>query len=151
MRVLPALALLAGCAPAVAADKPEDQAKEAAAALLKAVKARDPDAVMKLADVPFLYRDGGLASHTEAAALKKWLGEKLQEVKDADKVPTAADEVLPIAAVKDVIKGAADRALAEEVIGTDGFLAVVAAADGKKVGIAVRVRDGKARVVGLIE
>ena len=137
-------------APGAAADKPEDQAREAAVALLKAVKAKDADAVVKLADVPFLYRDGGLVAHKEADALKKWVADKVQEVGDPDKVPTTVDEVLPFAAVKDKIKAAADRALAEEVMGKDGFLAVVATSDGKKVGISVRVRDGKARVVGLI-
>ena len=150
MRTLSALVVLAGCATAIAADAPEDRAREAAVALLKAVKAKDAEAVLKLADVPFLYKDGGLATHKDQAALKTWLTEKIGEINDPERVPTTVDEVLTFASVKEKIKDATEKALAEEVIGKDGFLAVVTSADGKKAGIAVKMKDGKARVVGLI-
>ncbi len=150
MRILSSLTMLAVCAPLFAADKSEDKAKEAAVALLKAVKAKDAAAAMKLSDVPFLYKDNGLATHKEAADLEKWLTEKVGSVKDADQVPTAIDELLPFAAVKEKVKTDKEKALVEEALGKDGFLAIVAAPDGKKVGIAVRIKDGKARIVGII-
>lgn len=116
----------------------------------KSIKAKDADSLMKLLDVPFVYRDGGLASHKDADALKAWLKMKLGELKDTERVPTAIDELMPFVAVKEKIKDATERALAEEVMGKDGFLAVVTTEDGKKVGIAVRLRGGKAKIVGLI-
>jgi hypothetical protein len=137
-------------AAAPAADKPEDLARAAATDFLKAVKAKDAAAVLKLADTPFLYHDGRLAAHKDAAALKAWVTGKLDELKDADKVPTTVDEVAPFATLKEKIKDAAERALAEEVVGKDGFVATAATADGKKVVIPVRMKDGKARVVGVV-
>ena len=47
-------------APAVrAADKDDEKAKEVTAAFLKAVKAKDIDALMKTVDVPFFLGPGG--------------------------------------------------------------------------------------------
>src|SRR5438067_5607220 len=58
MRTLAAALLLALAASTLsAADKDEDKAKEVTAAFLKAVKAKDLDAVMKTVDVPFLSDD----------------------------------------------------------------------------------------------
>lgn len=151
MRQLAIAATLVFAPAAAAADKPEDTAKAAAVAFLKAVKAKDVDAAVKLTDVPFLYRDGGLATHKDAAALKTWLKDKFGEVKDPDKVPTTTDEILDFAAVKEKIKDEKERELAEEVIGKDGYVAVVTPDDGKKVGIAIRMKDGKAKVVGLVQ
>jgi rRNA maturation endonuclease Nob1 len=150
MRLLSVLALLAASVPLFADDKPEDKAKEAAVALLKAIKSKDADAVLNLSDVPFVYRDGGLALHKETDTLKKWVSEKLEELKDADKIPTTVDELLPFATVKEKIKDATERTAAEEVIGKDGFVAFITDGGGKKVAIAVKLKDGKARIVGIV-
>lgn len=150
MRLLAAALVLALAGPPVpAADKNEDKAKEAAVAFLKAVKAKDADAVMKASAVPFAYRDGEtLTVLKEADALKKWVKEKLEEIKDADKVPTEVSAVYALADIKDKIKDDEQRKTIEEVVGKDGFVAVVSA-DGKMIPILVRVKDGKAAVVGL--
>jgi hypothetical protein len=142
--------LLASAPVALAADKPEDQAKEAALAFLKAVKAKDVDAIMKLTDVPFAYKEGELAVHKEADALKKWMKGRLEELKDPDKVPRTVDEVITFDSLKEKIKTPSERVLAEEVMGKDGFLALVSSDDGKKVGIAVRMKGGKPKIVGLV-
>ena len=143
--------LLGFTSAAFAAEKPEHAAKDMAIEFLKAVKTKDADAVMKLCDVPFAYREGGITAHKDADALKKWLKEKLETLKDADKVPTEISEMMPFATVKEKIKDASEKELAEEVMGKDGFLAVIMSDDNKKVGIAIRMKDGKAKVVGLIQ
>jgi hypothetical protein len=136
---------------AFAADKLEETAKDAAIAFLKAIKTKDADAVVKLCDVPFAYREGGITTHKDADSLKKWVKEKLETLKDPDKVPTTIDEMMPFATVKEKIKDASEKELAEEVMGKDGFLAVIMTEDNKKVGIAVRMKDGKPKIVGLIQ
>ena len=150
MRLLPVALLVAfAAAPVSAADKNEDKAKEVAIAFLKAVKAKDADAVMKVSAVPFAYRDGDkVAVLKDADALKKWVKEKIDDVKDADKVPTELAAIHPFADVKEKIKDEEQRKTIEEVVGKDGFVAIVSA-DGKMVPILVRIKDGKVTVVGL--
>jgi hypothetical protein len=136
-------------APAPAADKNEDKAKEAALAFLKAVKAKDKDAVMKTVAAPFAHREGGeIGVVKDEAELKTWIKGKLDELKDADKVPTELEKVVPFADLKDQIKDEADKKKVEDVVGKDGFVAIIQA-DGKMVVILVKVTDGKAKVVGI--
>lgn len=150
MRPLAAVLLVALAVPLSAADKNEDKAKEAAVAFLKAVKSKDVDAVLKVSAAPFAYKDGEkVAMLKDADALKSWLKEKLDEIKDADKVPTAVDAIHAFAAIKDKIKDADQKKAIEEVVGKDGYVAVVATPDGKQVPLLVRIKDGKAIVVGL--
>jgi uncharacterized Ntn-hydrolase superfamily protein len=150
MRPLAVVLLLAFAASSVsAADKNEDKAKEAAVAFLKAVKSKDVDAVLKVSAAPFAYRDGDkVVVLKDADALKKWLKERLDEVKDADKVPTELAMIQTFAEIKDKIKDEESRKTIEEVVGKDGFIAFVSA-DGKMVPILVRIKDNKAIVVGL--
>jgi uncharacterized Ntn-hydrolase superfamily protein len=149
MRPLAVALLVALAVPVAAADKNEDKAKEAAVAFLKAVKAKDADAVLKVSAAPFAYREGDKVNVLkDADALKKWVKEKLDEIKDADKVPTEVSAIHAFADIKEKIKDEAQRKTLEEVVGKDGFVAVVSA-DGKMVPILVRIKDGKAAVVGL--
>ena len=144
-----ALLIAFAASSATAADKNEDKAKAAAVTFLKAVKAKDVDAVLKASAAPFAYRDGEkVAVLKDADALKKWLKEKLDEIKDADKVPTELAAIHTFADIKDKIKDEEQRKTIEEVVGKDGFIAVVAA-DGKMIPILVRIKDDKAIVVGL--
>lgn len=151
MRYVAIAILLAIASTSFAAEKAEDTAKDAAIAFLKAVKTKDADAVAKLCDVPFAYRDGGITAHKDADSLKKWLKEKLESLKDPDKVPTDINEMMPFATVKEKIKDASEKELAEQVMGKDGFLAVIMSDDNKKIGIAIRMKDGKPKIVGLIQ
>ncbi len=149
MRALVVALLVAFAAPVSAADKNEDKAKEAAVAFLKAVKAKDADAVMKVSAAPFAYREGEkVAVLKDTDALKKWVKERLDSIKDAKDVPTEINMVLAYADIKEKIKDEEQRKQLEDVVGKDGFVAVVSA-DGKMVPILVRIKDGKATVVGL--
>lgn len=150
MRALAVILLIAFAVPVSAADKNEDKAKDAAIAFLKAVKAKDTDAVLKATATPFAYKEGEeVKVLKDADAFKKWLTDKLDEIKDADKVPTEVEAVHPFADIKDKIKDADQKKAIEEVVGKDGFVAVVKTPDGKHVPILVRLTDGKAAVVGL--
>jgi len=151
MRLLAVAALLAFVAPtAFAEEKPEAKAKEAALALMKAVKAKDLDAIMKLSAAPFAYKEGDKPKVLkDEAAVKAWIKDRLEELQDTDKVPTTIDKLAPFADVKDMIKDADDRKLVEEVVGKDGFVAIVEA-DGRTVIILVKInKDGKAKIVGI--
>ena len=154
MRLLAVAVLIAFVGAVPAADdkaKPEDKAKAAAVAFLKAVKAKDVDAAMKLADVPFGHKHDGLTTIKTTDELKAWMKERFDEIKDADKLPTEVKDLLPFATVKETIKDEKEKAHAEEIVGKDGFIALVEAGDGKKVAIAVRMKDGKPKVVAVIQ
>ena len=149
MRPLAVALLVAFAASSVsAADKNEEKAKDAVVAFLKAVKAKDADAVMKVSAAPFAYKDGeDVAVLKDTDALKKWVKERLEELKDTDKVPTEISEFHTYAEIKEKIKNEEHRKKIEEVLGKDGYVAVIMA-DGKMVPILVRIKDGKAAVVG---
>lgn len=150
MRLL-AVALLFGLATSTvsAEDKNEDKAKEAVLAFLKAVKAKDADAVMKVSAAPFAYKDGDdVAVLKDTDALKKWVKERLEELKDTDKVPTEISAFHTWAEIKEKAKDEGLRKKLEEVVGKDGYVAIIMA-DGKMIPVLVRIKDGKAAVVGL--
>jgi hypothetical protein len=135
---------------AIAADKDEDKAKEAAVALLKAFKAKDIDAAMKVTGSPFSYRDGDKTKILkDEAAVKAWAKDRLAEIDDADKIPTEVQKLVPFAELKDKIKDEPQRKAIEEVVGKDGFIALVASPTGPPLLILVRLKDGKAKVVGI--
>lgn len=151
MRLLAVAVMLGFAVPtAAAADKDEEKAKEAAVALLKAVKAKDLDAIMKMSGAPFIVKEGDAANKVlkEAADVKAWVKDRLAELNDTSKVPTDVETVVPLADVKDQIKDEAERKTVEEVLGKNGYLAVVKA-DDKTVIIGISIKDGKAKVVGI--
>ena len=150
MRPLAVAVLLALAAPPLpAADKDEDKAKEVAVAFLKTVKDKDLDALMKLTTAPFVYRDGEKPKlHKEAADVKAWFKEKLDGLKDPGKVPTEIDKLVPFSELREKIPDEDDRKLIDEAVGKDGFVAFLTA-DGKKVVVLIRIKDGKAKVAGL--
>lgn len=146
-----AVALVVALVPklGIAADKNEEKAKETALAFLKAVKAKDADAVLKLSGAPFAHREGGeISVLKDEDSLKKWVKERLEDLKDPDKVPTEIEKMMPFADFKDKIPDEADRKKVEEVVGKDGFVAMTSF-DGRQVVILVRIKDDKAKVVGV--
>jgi hypothetical protein len=151
MRTFAAAVLIACTAlPGFAADKNEDKAREAAVAYMKAMKARDADAALKVADVPFGYRDGDTSAVIkDTAALKKWLKEKIEEIKDADAVPTEVKTLVAFAQLKEKVKDSEQLKAVEDVIGKDGFIVMFITPDEKMLPILVRMRDGKAKIVGV--
>src|ERR1700733_14150030 len=89
MRFLVVGVLVAFVAPVHAADKNEDKAKETAAAFLKALVAKDIDAVMKRGYTPFVFDFGHPEAKTidKSDELKEVLT-KLLETANPDKVKT---------------------------------------------------------------
>ena len=149
MRLLAALLFAFAAGPVLAADKNEDKAKETAVAFLKAVKAKDADAVLKVSSAPFAYKMGDdITVIKDTDALKKWVKERFEEIGDADKVPTEVEGLYSFADVKEKIKDEKQRKQLEELAGKDAFVAVVSA-DGQMVAILLRIKDGKAAVVGI--
>lgn len=150
MRPLAALTVLALVLPlASAADKDEDKAKEAAVAFLKAVKTKDVDAVLKTTDLPFLVMaDGKPKVFEKADEVKADLKEKLETIKDPDKVPTEVEKLTPFADLRDKVKDEDHRKAIEKVLGDGGIIAYTRSSDDKTVAILVRIKDGKAKVVG---
>jgi|GEM_PF-2985706 len=146
-----AVALLVAFVPelGIAADKNEEKAKETAVAFLKAVKAKDADAVVKLSAAPFAHREGGdISVLKDEDSLKKWVKERLEDLKDADKVPTEIEKMVPFADFKDKIPDENDRKKVEEIVGKDGFVAMISF-NGTDVVMLIRIKDDKAKVVGI--
>jgi len=149
MRSLVVATLVAFVKSASAVDKNEDKGKDAAVAFLKAVKAKDADAVMKASAVPFAYKDGEkIATLTELDSLKKWVKERLAEVKVVNDIPTEVAKITPFSELKDKIKDEEMRKTIEDVVGKDGFIAYISV-DGKTIPLLVRIKESKAVVVGL--
>jgi hypothetical protein len=149
MRTLALVLALGFVAPtARAGEKEEKLAKDAITAFLKAVKDKDADKVMKAVAAPFAHKDGGdVEVIDDEKKLKEWIKDRLAEI-DADKVPAEFDQFQPFDKVKDNIKNEDDRKKAERVVGKEGYAAVMSV-DGKNVVVLVRVKDGKAAVVGV--
>ena len=142
------LVLWVGSSLSLAADKPEDQAKEVVGQFVKAVKAKDVDAVMKVAGVPW-FADGKEVIKSEDE-LKTYVKSKLDGLKDPDRVPS---EVIRVERWDKFPRreklGADDAKKVDEVVGKDG-LVVILGRDGKDAGaILVRVEGGKVKVVGV--
>jgi hypothetical protein len=149
MRALAVTVLVALVAPLSAADKNEDRARAVAGQFLKALKARDADALMRAAGTPFVYRTGDkVVVITDEAALKKWLKEKLDEIKDTDSISTEVKSLYTFAEIKGKIRDREQQETVERVMGKGGFAAVFSA-DDKVIPILIRVTDGRARIVGV--
>jgi len=148
--LIAALVLSAGAGTGLAADPPkaEDQAKAVVEQFVKAVKAKDLDAVLKVAAVPWLA--DGKRVIKDADDLKSYVKEKLDGLTDPDRVPS---DVLRVGRWEKFAGraklDAAEAKMADEVAGKEG-LVVVLGRDGKDGGaILVRVEGGKAKVVGV--
>jgi hypothetical protein len=142
------LVLWVGSNLSLAADKPEDQAKAAVEQFVKAVKAKDVDAVMKVAAVPWWA--GGNDVIDSADGLKTYLKVKLGARENAERIPS---EVLRVERWDKFPRreklGPEAMKKVDEVVGKDG-LVVTMGKEGKGVGaILVRVEGGKAKVVGV--
>ncbi|HKA07393.1 MAG TPA: hypothetical protein VKD71_09065 [Gemmataceae bacterium] len=144
------LILWVGTQVGFAADTPkaEDQAKEAVEQFVKAVKAKDVDATLKIAGVPW-FADGKRVIK-DADEFKKYVKEKLDGLTDPERVPSQVLKVEPWEKFTGRGRlGAEEAKMADEVLGKSG-LAVVIGRDGKEAGvILVRVDEGKAKVVGV--
>jgi hypothetical protein len=126
-----------------ATEPAREKAKEAALAFLKAIKAKELEGTLKLADVPWL--SNGQQIIKDADGLKKRLVSILRR---SQALP---DEVLPISVtyggIKDMFKEKRQQ-FADKVLTKDDW-AVVVGRKGKATELVwVRVRDGKGKVIG---
>jgi hypothetical protein len=116
---------------------------------MKAVKAKDLDAVMKTVDVPFMMvADRKPKVFDKVEDLKADLKMKLEMLKDTDKIPTEAGELLDLAAIRKKVESKKDEELIktlDKVLGDKGY-AVMLKGRGA---VFVRIKDGKAKVVGV--
>jgi hypothetical protein len=155
MRTLAAITVLvlAGSV-ATAADTDADKAKDVTLAFLKAVKAKDVDAVMKTVDAPFVFDYGATSPKTveKADDLKAAVKALLEDV-EPEKIPTEVGTVYDMAAFAKLAaeKGAnaeADKAV--KLVGKSGYVVTMKAKNGREIiGIFVRIKDGKALVAGI--
>jgi hypothetical protein len=153
MRTLAIALTVAFTTPAFAADKDEDKAKEAAVAFMKAVKAKDLDALMKTVDVPFLMtvaKEPKVLEKTDE--VKAELKMALEKLADTERVPTEVLEVLDAPALRKKLEGKKDAdviKMVEKVLGEKGYAVVVGKEGASRGAVLVRIKDGKAVVVGL--
>ena len=152
MRPLAVALLVALAAPVSAADKDEEKAKEATLAFLKAVKAKDLDAVLKTVDVPFIL-DGKAEPITKSEELKDALKPFLEKVKP-EKVPTELGALLDGPAFRKKFEGKEkerEKQLTdvEKVLGKTGYVVMLVKDGQERGGILVRIKDGRAKVVGI--
>ena len=160
MRPLAVLTLAAGLTIGTAVqadDKPEDKAKATAVAFAKALKAKDVDATLKEADVPFLFPDlapkGPKLDKLEkldalATSLKSLIEKKVE-------LPIAVGKVLSVAELKKAAdKDPQTTDFAKQILdvgGADGFLVSLNDDKNQEAGILlVRIRGGSAKVVGIL-
>ena len=152
MRRLAAV-LLACCAGSVAtaADMDEDKAKEVTVAFLKAWKAKDLDALMKTMDVPFVsFEKDGPKLFEKTDDLKSDLKAKLEKLKNTDPIPAEAGKLTDLPAIrKEFAKKPELLKAYEKVLGEKGYLVAVGTEETGDGEVLVRIKDGKAKVVGL--
>lgn len=151
MRLLATAALLTFAVPSVSTEtKPEAKAQETALELLRLLKNKDLDALAKLTSVPFAYKDGKERKVLkDEAAVKAWIKEHLDKAKDPSLLPTTLHKLVPFAEVKVNITDADDRKLLEEIVGKDGFVAIVGDAKSPNGVFFIRMtKDGEAKAVG---
>lgn len=140
--------------PIVAADKADDQAKEAVEQFAKALVGKDVDGLMKVVDVPWCMEGKRLIKDRDE--LKKEFI-KLLDAKDFSKDKVAIKLVAPLPKFEEAVgKKLPDdhRKMFEEVLGKDHRMVLIEVEQGERKGkgvIAVRLQDGKARVVGIVD
>lgn len=151
MRCLLALALFATTA--TAADTPEDKAKAAGLAFLKAAKARNLDDAANLCGTPFFVQKGDDVKLLDKADdVKAELKTGFDRPVNEETFPTDVVEIVPAAKVKEKY-GAKTKpetfALIEKALGKDGFVVVLGKYGKPRGGVMVALQDGKAKVVGV--
>jgi hypothetical protein len=144
-------------APAFAADKDEEKAKEAATVFLKGLKEKDLDAMMKVADVPFAFdadrQDPRMIEKRDELKEKmaKFIDGAVPEKVKALEVGTVYDMAGFAKYIKDLGKAESGSDFvkqAEKLAGKDGRIAMLVIKGGKEVpGFLIRFKEGKAFVV----
>jgi hypothetical protein len=154
MRALVVCLLVVFAAPIHAAENDEDKAKEVAAAFLKALIAKDTDALMKTVDAPFVI-DFGVSKEgpIKSDELKEKMT-KLLEKAEPDKVRSlAVGKVYDMAALGRYAKEKNIPQLAEQaekLVGKDGCMVMLLGYKEREIpGVLIRFKDGKAFIASL--
>ncbi len=148
------LFLLLAALPCVGQDRapaPADQAKAAAEAFMKGFQLLNLDDILKTVDVPW-FHDGKTVIY-ETKELEADFGKLLERYRGTPKVKYELTKQHAYGAARDKLEPS-KRKLVDEVLTEKDFLQVVQLTNpdtGKKetVILFVRVKDGKAKVVGL--
>lgn len=131
-------------------DKAEKQVKEVVEQFMKACIAEDLDAVMKLVDVPW-YSKGKV---TKNLGEVKEMFKEVFDDKDAAGTTFEIVQVLIYPKARDLLKEKSRKPL-DEVLGKNDWVVILKLTipnkpqNDDKLGILVRVREGKTKVVGL--
>jgi hypothetical protein len=127
-------------------DQKAEKAKEIHGQFVKAIKAKDLDGMMKLVDVPRI----GFSKEVirDEKDLKKALKSFLDSIEDPAKVKADIKEVLSYATFREKFKDKKEvlKLLNALKLTNDDRVIVEANA-----AIVIRIRDGKAKVVGVLE
>ena len=147
MRLLITAALLLLVIPwAAAADDDEEKVKKAAKGYLRALRSKDVDAVMKTVDLPFLY-EWEREPTAMPVELRKSFERFLKNIK-TEQLPTDIGRLVDMQGVRKLFEQKTKQK-AEDVVGERGF-AVFLEREGQELGpILIRLKDGKAVVVGM--
>jgi len=140
--------------PSYAEDKDEDKAKEVATAFLKAVDAKDIDAVMKTVDVPFVLNFGSPKAKTldKADELKEAMAKLVKEAEPdlikSFKIGKVYD--MPALAQYAKDKGVPEIAeQAEKLVGKSGRMVMIMEKKDETPFVLIRFKDGKALIASL--
>ncbi len=109
------------------------------------MKANDPDAARKTTDLPW-YDAATDNVIKDGEALAAHLNKRMSHI-DPEKVSSRIVEVVPYSAFRDTVKNEGIRKNLDEVLSKDDL--VVRTAEKSEIEyVFVRIRDGKAKVVG---
>jgi hypothetical protein len=138
--------------PLHADDSPDMLAKAAVEQLLKAFKASDINAIMEAVDTPWFHNGKELIKEREQ--LKREFHKELSRDKDRAGLQHKITDNVTYKSVREKLREE-ERKLADEAIKEDDRVLLVrigkdvSGDQGDKVAFLVRIRDGKAKVVGL--
>jgi hypothetical protein len=138
--------------PSQADDSTDKLAKDAVEQILKAYKASDINAIMEAVEVPWFHNGKEVIKDREQ--LKREFHKELSREKDRAALQHKITDCVSYKTVRDKLRDE-ERKLADEVVKEDDRVLLVrigkdvAKDQGDKVAFLVRIRDGKAKVVGL--
>jgi tyrosyl-tRNA synthetase len=133
-------------------DAVDKLAKEAVEQILKAYKASDINAIMATVDTPWFHSGKEVIKDREQ--LKREFHKELSREKDRAGLQHKITDCMAYKTVRDKLKGE-EQKLADEVLTEEDRVLLVRIGkdvtgdQGDKVAFLVRIRDGKAKVVGL--
>jgi len=152
MRFLVVCVLVVFTAPVYAADKEEEKAKAVLGEFLKALKAKDIDALMKTVDVPF-GDNVGLEPINKPEKLKERC-ELLLKIMIPEKIMSyEVGKVYDMAGIAKYAKENKEEKLAEhaeKLVGKTGYMVMIVDKGKESHSVLVRLKDGKAFVAGLL-